>query len=210
MAELSAYDGITLRYGGNTVVLRPSLRAASRLERLHDGFPALLKKVEEFDTRTIAAIVTLSAEDRQAAQELFLYAGKWPLAPFIQATQAPIFKLINALLPEPAEDDKTPAQPTGTPMPWAEVYKELFGFATGWLGWSPETAWNATPQEISDAFTAHVTKLKAIHGSPEDDADDTASADAYTNERLKQIVEQGHDPAFDRAGLHALKSKAGV
>ncbi|MDM8166983.1 hypothetical protein [Roseovarius sp.] len=203
MPKLSAYEGVALEYGGNVVFLRPSLRAATHLERLHGGFPALLRKIEEFDTRTVRAAITYSA-DRDAAERLMAYAGTQPLSGFMLAAQRPLFELVQALLPE-APDDQHKDKSTGDPMPWAEVYRELFGLATGWLGWTPETAWSATPQEITDAFNAHLAKLKAIHGAGEDDDDQTP--ETYTPGQLAQIESQGHDPAFDRAGLQGLKAK---
>ncbi|MEQ9037433.1 MAG: hypothetical protein RIE24_03680 [Silicimonas sp.] len=194
---------MALEYGGNAVFLRPSLQAATHLERLHGGFPALLRKIEEFDTRTVRAAISYSA-DKDAAERLLAYAATQPLSGFMLAVQRPLFDLIQALLPE-APDDQHKAKTTGAPMPWCEVYRELYGLATGWLGWPPETAWSATPQEITDAFKAHLAKLKAIHGAAEDD--DDQSADTYTPDQLAQIEKQGHDPALDRAGLHALKGK---
>ena len=61
MNTLPAYDEIALKFGEHTVFLRPSLRAAIRLERMHDGFPALLNKIEEFDTRTVWSVITAAA-----------------------------------------------------------------------------------------------------------------------------------------------------
>lgn len=201
MNKLSAYQEIALEYGGNTVFLRPSLRAATRLERLHDGFPALLHKIEEFDTGTVKAIITYSA-DRQDAERLLNHAAKQPLLGFVQAAQSPLFDLVTALLPNaPDITDDQAAPTTGNSMPWAEVFNDLFGLATGWLGWTPQTAWQATPQEITDAFTAHIAKLKAIHGT----ADDEGEAKPHSKTEHQKIVEQGFDPEFDRAGLFALK-----
>lgn len=205
MPKLPAYEGVELDHGGCAVVLRPSLRAAARLERLHDGFPALLQKVEEFDMRTIRAVVAYCLKDYEA-DELLDHVAKHPLGAFAKDAQPAIFDLINAMLPEPPEGDEPQGGSTGQPMPWAKVYSELFGLATGWLGWTPETAWNATPQEISDAFAAHIAKLKAIHGS-DDDTATKDSAPTYSKDQLARIEAQGHDPAFDRAGLRALKSK---
>ncbi len=204
-------DAITLSYGPHAIALRPSLRAASFLERLHDGFPALVGKIEEFDTKTIAAIITATA-DREAAQALFIYASKHPLATFRQATQAPLIALVTALLPRPKETPKGTASASTAahdPQPWKDVFADLYGLATGWLGWTPDTAWHATPQEITDAFTAHVEKLKAIHGAAEDDEDTASTSATYSTDQLQQIEEQGHDPAFDRGALHALKGQGG-
>lgn len=192
-----AYDAIALEYGGNAVFLRPSLRAALHLERLHGGFPELLRKIEEFDTLTIWHVITTAA-GMEATESLFAYAAAHPLKSFQRAAQGPCIELVAALFPEAPE--ATTAQPsTATATPWSELFKELYGFATGWMGWTPETAWNATPQEITDAFTAHIAKLKAIHGEAEDA--DTGPDEA----QRKQNAELGLDPDFDRAGLRALK-----
>jgi len=192
-----AYDAIALEYGGNAVFLRPSLRAALHLERLHGGFPELLSKIEEFDTLTIWQVITTAA-GMETTEPLFAHAAAHPLKDFQRAAQGPCIELVAAFFPETSET--TTKQPsTATPTPWGELFKELYGFATGWLGWTPETAWNATPQEITDAFTAHIAKLKAIHGEAEDT--DTGT----TAEQRKQNTDMGLDPDFDRAGLRALK-----
>lgn len=204
-----AYQEITLTHESHAVRLVPSLRAASYLERLHDGFPALLDKIRQFDTRTIAAIITAFAADKEAAQALFLHAATQPLSDFKEAAQGSVIALIAALLPTATEAPGTPGATPGTPatpQPWAEVFAELFGLATGWLGWTPAAAWQATPQEITDAFAAHVEKLKAIHGAGDADQDAAGNSEIYTPERHAQIVEQGFDPAFDRAGLADLKA----
>ncbi len=197
-----AYDAIALEYGGNAVFLRPSLRAAIHLERLHGGFPALLRKIEEFYTLTIWQVITAGA-GRAATEPLFAYVAAHPLKHFQNAAQAACIELVAAFFPaSPETDAERPS--TATPTPWADLFKELYGFATGWLHWTPETAWNATPQEITDAFTAHMAKLKAIHG--EADQETTGP----TAEQCKQNEALGLDPEFDRAGLRALKELSGL
>ena len=192
-----AYDAIALEYGGNAVFLRPSLRAALHLEHLHGGFPELLRKIEEFDTFTIWQVITTAA-GMESTEPLFAHAAVHPLEGFQKAAQWPCIELVAAFFPETPET--TTEQPnTATPTPWSELFKELYGAATGWLGWTPETAWNATPQEISDAFNAHIAKLKAIHGEAEE------TDHGQTEEQRKQNTELGLDPEFDRAGLRALK-----
>lgn len=191
-----AYDAIALEYGDTTVCLRPSLRAAIYLERLHGGFPKLLRKIEEFDTTTIRQVITASA-GTDAAEALFAHLAPLPLADFHAASQRPCFELVAAFFPEHPKADAKQAN-TANRTPWRELFQELYGFATGWLHWTPDTAWNATPQEITDAYAAHVSMLKAIHG----DAEETESR--QTREQRKQNVELGLDPDFDRAGLAEL------
>ncbi|WP_298494798.1 hypothetical protein [uncultured Maritimibacter sp.] len=193
-----AYDAIALEYGGHTVFLRPSLRAATHLERLHGGFPELLRKIEEFDTLTIWQVIT-TAGGMTERGPMFAFAAAHPLKDFQRAAQGPCIELVAALLPDaPTPSAEQSSAPI--PTPWSDLFKELYGFATGWLGWSPDTAWNATPQEITDAFTAHVAKLHAIYGG-------AGPGESTTNaEQRQQNVELGLDPDFDRAGLNALKS----
>lgn len=194
-----ASDAIALEYGGNAVFLRPSLRAAIHLERLHGGFPELLRKIEEFDTLTIRQVITTAA-GREAAKPLFAYAAARPLADFQEAAQAACFELVAAFFPSTSEDETKHA---GKTIAWGDFFRQLYGYATGWLHWTPETAWNATPQEITDAFTAFAEYHKALYGTTE--AEKPTGPSVPTKEQQKRIIEQGFDPEFDREGLRALK-----
>lgn len=79
------------------------------------------------------------------------------------ATQGPCIELVAAFFPATPETDIPPPGDI-TPTPWAELFRDLYSFATGWMGWPPETAWSATPQEITDAFNAHMVKPNTIYG----------------------------------------------
>lgn len=197
-----AYEEVTIAHGGNTVSLRPSLRAAATLEARH-GFPALFRALDDFNLTIISEIILSASVIRQdAAAFLSRHVGK-PLFPFFLAVRQPLAELLDMFRPAP---DPKAKHATGKPVPWPDFYQALYTQATGFLGWTPETAWNATPTEIDRAYAAHIDKLKAIHGS----ADDTAASEqdnAYTPERLKEIDELGYDPAFDRDGLNVLRSK---
>ena len=83
-----AYDAIALEYGDHTVFLRPSLRAAMHLERLHGGFPELLRKLEEFDTFTVWQVITAGA-GKSATDALFGYVATQPLSGFIETPHKP-------------------------------------------------------------------------------------------------------------------------
>lgn len=161
-------DEITLALGSLPVRVRcrASLRAATQFMR-NDGFADLPRRIADFHLATIRDLVTTTATDRQEAAAFLDRIDTTPLQTVRDTITAPILTLVAGFIPEPDADTKP--DPTGRPMPWPKVYRELFRTATGWLNWPPETAWNATPTEINEAFAGHAAKLKAIHGSAEDE-----------------------------------------
>lgn len=202
MNPLAREDEFELSHGGITVRLRASLRAALRLERLHDGFPGLLHKLDEFDTSTIRAVIRAAATDQKDADALLAAVRTLPLRPFHHACAGPVLALCASFLAPIHHDSGTAPAQTGNAeaRPWAEVFAEMYQIATGWLGWTPSEAWQATPAEIAQAFEGHIGKLKAIHGA-------TNETDApVSKEQQAANRAAGLDPDFDRTGLHALKA----
>lgn len=201
MSFRPAYDEIILEHGSHAVILRPSLRAASTLERSHDGFALLARRIDEFHTGTLREIIMTAATDRKDAAAFLRSLESKSLLTFQRIAQAPLFRLCAGFIP--AADSNAKPSPNAKPMPWCEVYRELFRTATGWLHWTPEAAWNATPTEINEAFAGHVAMLKAMHG-----AEDYKPADRKPNtEQAARNIADGLDPEFDRAGLRALKAR---
>ena len=190
MTFAARIDEIVLEHGSDAVILRPSLRAASQLERLHEGFPALFRRVGEFDLVTIFDIIRTAATDRKDAAGFLAAMSRQPLQRVAEITQAPISALCLALIPADESDDQKPT-PKAKPVPWPKFFRDLFGIATGWLGWTPDAAWNATPTEITRAYRAHIAMLKAIHGAAEAEPE-------------SQLDPNG---TLDRAGLDKLRGK---
>ncbi|MEP7453301.1 hypothetical protein [Phyllobacterium sp. SB3] len=205
MTSRLANDELTLLHGeNNTVRLRPSLRAASKLERLHDGFFNLERRILEFHFGTVREIIMIAATDRQEATAFLAYLDTVPLKHIPDVVIPPILALCKLFLPAPEKSSKPVANP-GKPVSWPDYYADLYEKATGWLGWTPDTAWNATPTEIDRAYSGLIAKLKAIHGSSEDEKQPAKTApDADLADRMKA---DGLDPQFDREGLRALKMK---
>lgn len=195
-----AYEEITLAHGGNTVRLRPTLRAAATLERSHDGLASLFQRVDEFHLGTVREIVLASATSRPEA-EAFLqsFDGK-PLFLMRAIMRNGVADLCKGFIPA---SDASAKQSSCPAMTWPAFYRELYRSATGWLGWTSEASWNATPTEINEAFAGHLAMLKVIHGSA-DEPEKQADPDQAARNR-----EAGLDPEFDRAGLRALKAKFG-
>lgn len=194
-----AYEEVTIAHGGSTVTLRPSLRAAATLETRY-GFPALYRALDEFSVTIISEIILTASRSRQDAAAFLLSLVGKPLFPFYLSARQPLTDLVTMLAPAPAANSKPPA---GKPVTWPEAYAALFDQATGWLGWTPETAWNATPTEIDRAYAAHIGKLKAIHGS----GDEKTSDNQPNPDQAARNESEGLDPEFDRDGLRALKAK---
>lgn len=201
MNKRRAYEEVEIAHGGSTVTLRPSLRAATILEERF-GFPALLRALGEFNLTIISEIIRVSAVKKPHTDAAAFLSGTpgMPLLPLSLSVRAPLSELVSMLIP--AVDPK--AEPsTGKPLPLSVLYADLFDVATGWLGWTPEQAWDATPTEISRAYQAKIQKLKALHGSS--DEKDRTNVDT---EALSELLKSNDlDPEFDRAGLHALQGK---
>jgi hypothetical protein len=191
MIQRPAYEQVTIAHGGNTVTLRPSLRAAATLVERH-GFPGLFRALDDLDLTVISEIILAGSTNRQdAAAFLFSQAGK-PLFPFFIAVRQSLAELISMFMPAPDPKAKVSK---GKAVSWAEAYAGLYGYATGWLGWTPEAAWNATPTEIDRAYAAHLDMLKAIHGS--------AEKEQPAHDPLEEVTE-----SEAQSGLAKLKANA--
>lgn len=194
-----AYEQVTIAHGGSAVTLRPTLRAAVTLEARF-GFPAMFRALEEGSFTIISEIIrTASSTVQDAAAFLSGIAGK-PLSSFIVPARIPLAELVSMFMPAP---DPKAKQVTafGKPVTWSDFYADLYENATGWLGWTPEQAYSATPTEICRAYAGHVAKLKAIHGSGEEQGRE------HDPEQAARNVAEGLDPGFDRNALRALKAK---
>lgn len=199
-----AYEA-TLCHGDHAVTLRASLRAAVALDNLPGGFPALVEQIAGQNLTTIKVTIRAAAPDRQQAERLLSSLDGAPLQPFMAKAQPACLALIAAILPQPSEaaESRTSA-PKGEPKPWAEHFAELFAYGTGWLGWAPDTVWNASADELTAAFEAHVERLIAMNGgSTTDDPDDDPAKEA----QRQANIDAGLDPDFDRNALRALKAK---
>lgn len=194
MNALAREDEFTLAHGGLTVRLRPSLRAAMRLERLHDGFPALFAKVNTLDTATIKAVIHHAATEKGAAEAFLDHLAGQPLAPVLQAAREPLARLFAAFLLPDSEMPKREAP--AKPVTWEAAYLDLYRIGTGWFGWTPADTWNATPAEIAEAFDARLRLLRAEAGAPDEDQGGDAADGTTTTDPNAQ---------FDRGAFESLR-----
>lgn len=207
MQPLVRFEEVTIRHDGHVVTLRPSLRAAVTIERLHGGWEGTLLRLSQFHHATMWALIRASAVSQKAAEALLIYMCDIPLQRVEAALAAPLRELCTLFLATSSgEADRSDAPPVS----WQDAYAQLFRIGTGWLGWAPAETWAATPNEIAQAFEGKVAQLKAMNGVS-DETDGNGSRNdhvgTYTPERLREIEDLGHDPAFDREALRALKAK---
>ncbi|WIJ24234.1 hypothetical protein [Devosia sp. RR2S18] len=197
-------DGIFVELAGEAHELRPSLRASMRLVRRH-GLSGLLAAVQDFNTIVITDMLREAAITPGLLLAEIAASGLGNVRSRLTGPLAQFALAIAGIDP----DEPTPSKPaSGKPADPEQVFAQLFGIATGWLGWAPEEAWNATPAEIIAAKSGRTDLitdiLKAVFGTTEKTGH---APEVYTTERLKQIEEQGFDPAFNREALHSLKSR---
>lgn len=161
-----AGDDTVLHIEGEAIRLRPSLRAALRLERRFEGFGPLLQ--------------ALGDGSITAAHAIIAEAGDRPVDithPGLETLEERLDRIIPTLFTfalDLAEiEPETPGEPrieyaeTGPKVTRAEAYRQLFAVATGILGWSPTDAWAASPVEIGAALDQRLAMIRAEHGIPE-------------------------------------------
>lgn len=185
-----AADDIVVVLDGGSLILRPSLRAAIRLERRY-GFPNLLAAITDGDLTVLTAIIRETC-DRDAAADMFADVGSRGLAVTLNEITVPCTAVVLALVGEP---DGEPGDSSGPLVTFADHFLSLFRMATGWLGWSPDQAWNATPAEIMAAAQGRRDLisdiLSAVFGAP----DQPSSAPSRDT----------RNDVLDRAGLASLR-----
>lgn len=200
MTSPRAYTEATLTQGNIALRLRPSLRAAMQLAAYPGGFTELVAKLSQQDTYAVYEVIKQTATNSTIAHKFIRNTSTMPLVKMKEWLPI-LVDLVMAMLPTLPNDTKQ-SSGSSEARPWSSFYDELFTIATGWLGWPPSEAWQATPQEIISAFDGHLNKLRAIHGGSEEPSEDT-SDDA----QRRQNIEAGLDPEFDRQGLRALKAR---
>jgi hypothetical protein len=154
-----AADEITLRVEDRILYLRPSLRAAARLERGY-GFPALYTGVAEGNLTVITDLIRAGAGD--PSFELFVRGRS--LAAILTSVTVPLFEFVmmmNGL----DEDQEPEADPSAARVTFAELYEDLFAKATGALGWPPEVALDASPAEIRAAYKGRIAFVNELLGA---------------------------------------------
>lgn len=174
-------DEFAIDLGNETVRLRPTLRAAFRLEQKYGGFQNLFNAVASGTLTAFSDVIKESCGQSSALTDYLDSADGAPLAVNLELLIPQVIAFLLAL----AGADGVKAAAVGEPIPFVEYHTKLYRIATGWLGWSPDVAWNATPAEILEAQKGWIEKHQLIHGGKSDVA--TAKPGAETRRRLNAL-----------------------
>ena len=180
MRRALAHDDVTIE-AGLSVVLRPTLRAAMRLERRFAGFETIFRDLEELKLSTFAAIIEECAVDPMAASAFMAHIASKPIGVTLHNLQGPLIALSLQLTGASIDDDpvEKPKSKAPSRTSFAQSLEKLFEAGTGWIGWTPAETWQSTPAEIIAAYSGLCEKLRAIHGAAEPPKDERTVADKF-------------------------------
>lgn len=158
-------DKTKITIGSKNFTLRPSLRAAVRLHEDYNGLQNLYAAIGSGGVSAALDLISAACSDPRLVVLLAYEVDKHALETSIwsirEQLQAFVLKL-SGHDGEPASDSEPTS--TGKPIAYDEYFTMLYRIATGWLGWNPNVAWDATPAEIIEAKKGRIELLRAIFG----------------------------------------------
>lgn len=174
--SLLAEDEITITLGAESITLRPSLRAAMRIERKFGGFENVVGEIFAGNISAMATIVREGADRHTNVPDLLEEIGLSPLNLSLSMLTGPLlaftYRLAGVDLSDPSqvEDKGTPSR-----VDWAIHHERLFQIGVGWLGLCPADVWEATPAELMAGYQGRLEMLRAVFGGGEETKPDTSS-----------------------------------
>lgn len=167
--RLGVNDEIAMTLGNETIYLRPTLRAAFRLEQKYDGFHNIFNAVLGGSLTAISDVIKEGCGQSTALTDYLDTVGDQPLMVCLDLLIGPVAKFLLTLSGNDTVEVAAKGQ-LGEVTTFLDYHTRLFRIATGWLGWTPEQAWDATPAEIIEARKGRMEMLTAIFGGKNDDA----------------------------------------
>jgi hypothetical protein len=156
--------------------LRPTLGAAFRLEQKYFGFHNVFNAVVSGNLAAVSDVIREGSGQSSALTDyLDSVENDQPLMVTLDLIIPQIVSFLLALSGNEVAEDIA-KNGVREQITFLEYHTRLYRLATGWLGWSPEVAWSATPAEIVEAQKGLMEKLKAIHGG-KDDNEETKTTD---------------------------------
>jgi hypothetical protein len=163
-----ADDELTITLPSRVFVLRASLRAAFQLNLKYEGFQNLSRAIAGGNFSACSDLISATCTDSNRWTAYVVTRESTAVRELLDIRDQ-LLEFVLILAGAKSTSDE-PAQ-TAEPITFDEYHTKLFQIATGWLGWSPADAWNATPAEITSAHQGRLEMLKAIFGGKRDDTE---------------------------------------
>lgn len=168
----------TMRRGG--ITLRADLRALATIASKYHELANLYGRIAAFDYAATVDLIQITCTEPDSIE--FPPDPDWlhhrTLDQFFSLVTPQLLGFIERIA---GADDADNGEPSD-PITLTELVGRLFKIGSGWLEWSPEDTWSATPSEILLARDGLLEKLKAIHGSA--DKEETGKVVDLTKRRL--------------------------
>lgn len=176
-------DETKITVGSKTFTLRPSLRAAVRLHEDYNGLHNLYIAIGSGGVSAALDLISAACADPRLVVLLAYEVDKHALENSIWS----IREQLQAFVLKLSGHDDAGGEPasTGNPISYDEYFTTLYRIATGWLGWKPNAAWDATPAEIIEAQKGRIELLRAIFGG--EDKPESQSLTPDLRDRLNAI-----------------------
>ncbi|ACF02477.1 conserved hypothetical protein [Rhodopseudomonas palustris TIE-1] len=155
-----ANDTIAVKLGPVALTLRATLRAAFTLERRYEGFGTLSQAIALGEYGAFADLIEATCEDPLAGEALIQQLAAHNLIENIIELRDPLLRLVTMLAGADEENTNT----AGPKITFEEYFTQLYRIGTGWLSWTPDQTWNASPAEIIEAYKGRREMLAAIFG----------------------------------------------
>jgi len=165
-------DEVMITLGSQAFTLKASLRAAHSLNLKYKGYHNLAEAISQGTFSAYLDVVTAGCTD-PAALNAFLKpfhdpdAFMTPLGNSILSARDELLEFILVLTGARYKADE-PSQ-RGEPITFEQFHETLFELGAGFLGWSPEDTWEASPSEIMVAAGGRKKLLALIFGGKPDD-----------------------------------------
>lgn len=181
-------ETIIVRLGDRSLELRPTLRAAMRLERAH-GLENLGEKLHDLHVGAIADVIASTAYGPYAADEiaaLIISGGMVETAMQIAPALVELLEGLAGIDPD-AEELPVETKADEERSSIAEAHRALFRIGTGKIGWTPDQTLNATPLEIVEAWKGRLELLRDIFGGA---GSKPAKAEASLDDKIAALIQR--------------------
>lgn len=168
-----APDAIVIELDGAVLSLRPTLKAALRLDRREGGFPALVEEIVDGNMGAMADVIHEAADRPTAIVDLLRDTAIHGAERLIELRE-PLLQYLGQLVAHEAQagEEGKPEKSADQNAPTisrAEYLDRLFRIGTGYIGWTPAETLAASPAELQAAYEGRLDLLKAIFGTGDEE-----------------------------------------